>query len=48
MDHRQFAMPAPDRRLIAVGVIRRQAGRTLTVRATLASVTGTISSGVSR
>lgn len=48
------AMPAatrgtpPDRRLIAVGRIRHQAGRTITVRATLAGVTGTITRGGAR
>ncbi|WP_327337379.1 hypothetical protein OG384_14865 [Streptomyces sp. NBC_01324] len=31
----------PDRRLIAVGMIRRHGGRTTTVRATEAGVTGT-------
>ncbi|MFJ4852413.1 hypothetical protein [Streptomyces sp. NPDC088730] len=31
----------PERRLIAVGVIRRHGGRTTTVRATEAGVTGT-------
>ncbi|GAA3727513.1 hypothetical protein [Streptomyces tremellae] len=31
-----------ERRLVAVGSIRRRAGRTLTVRATAAGVTGTI------
>ncbi|MFJ1782579.1 hypothetical protein ACIOKA_38370 [Streptomyces anulatus] len=44
------AMPAaqsstpPDRRLIAVGTISRHDGRTTTVRATEAGVTGTITS----
>ncbi|MFD3657008.1 hypothetical protein [Streptomyces sp. NPDC058620] len=44
----EFAMPAaqsitqPDRRLIAVGTIRRHDGRTTTVRATEAGVTGSI------
>lgn len=33
---------SPDRRLIAVGTITRRGGRTLTVRATPAGVTGTI------
>ncbi|MFJ9027587.1 hypothetical protein ACIRQP_03525 [Streptomyces sp. NPDC102274] len=32
----------PDRRLIAVGIIRRHDGCTLTVRATEAGVTGSI------
>ncbi|MER5892301.1 hypothetical protein [Streptomyces sp. NPDC001876] len=32
----------PDRRLIAVGTIRRHDGRTTTVRATEAGVTGSI------
>ncbi|MET9479855.1 hypothetical protein [Streptomyces sp. NPDC006638] len=32
----------PDRRLIAVGTITRRGGRTTTVRATTAGVTGTI------
>ncbi|MCY0961549.1 hypothetical protein [Streptomyces sp. H27-H5] len=34
--------PTPGRRLIAVGTIRRLDGRTLTVRATAAGVTGSI------
>lgn len=34
--------PPPDRRLIAVGAIRRRDGRTTTVRATEAGVTGSI------
>ena len=33
----------PPRRLIAVGIIRRHEGRTITVRATEAGVTGTSS-----
>lgn len=33
---------APARRLVAAGVIRRQDGRTLTVRVTEAGVTGSI------
>ncbi|WP_187284174.1 hypothetical protein [Streptomyces sp. adm13(2018)] len=33
----------PPRRLIAVGTIRHHGGRTITVRATEAGVTGTIS-----
>lgn len=32
----------PPRRLIAVGIIRHHGGRTITVRATEAGVTGTI------
>ncbi|WP_406144144.1 hypothetical protein [Streptomyces anulatus] len=46
MAHR--AMPAaqrstpPDRRIIAVGTITRRGGRTTTVRATEAGVTGSI------
>ncbi|QXE39641.1 hypothetical protein KQY30_20015 [Streptomyces sp. GMY02] len=36
------AAPPPDRRLIAVGSITRRSGRTTTVRATEAGVTGTI------
>lgn len=32
----------PDRRLVVVGTIRRHGGRTITVRATMAGVTGTI------
>lgn len=46
MAHR--AMPAaqrsipPQRRLVAVGTVRRHGGRTTTVRATEAGVTGTI------
>ncbi len=35
-------MPKPARRLIAVGTISRHGGRTTTVRATEAGVTGTI------
>lgn len=48
MDHRHLPMPAaqssppPDRRLVAVGTISRHGGRTTTVRATEAGVTGTI------
>ncbi|MFJ5893807.1 hypothetical protein [Streptomyces californicus] len=48
MAHR--AMPAaqrsipPQRRLVAVGTISRRGGRTTTVRATTAGVTGTITS----
>lgn len=34
--------PVPTRRLIAAGFIRRLSGRTITVRATQAGVTGTI------
>lgn len=34
--------PAPARRLIAAGVIRRSPGRTTTVRVTEAGVTGVI------
>ncbi|MEU9793806.1 hypothetical protein AB0E27_24795 [Streptomyces sparsogenes] len=33
--------PPPTRRVIAVGTIRRTGGRTITVRATTAGVTGT-------
>lgn len=33
---------ASERRLVAVGIIRRHAGRTTTVRATAAGATGTI------
>ncbi|MFS8200501.1 hypothetical protein ACLVWQ_17665 (plasmid) [Streptomyces sp. CWNU-52B] len=36
------AVPETGRRLIAAGFVRRLPGRTLTVRATLAGVTGTI------
>lgn len=49
-----FAMPArssappPRRRVIAVGTIRRHGGRTTTVRATPAGVTGTIRTEVTR
>ncbi|MFE5544584.1 hypothetical protein ACFQ71_12280 [Streptomyces sp. NPDC056534] len=32
----------PPRRLVAVGIIRRHGGRTITVRATEAGATGTI------
>ncbi len=48
MDHRHLPMPAaqssspPARRLVAVGAISRHGGRTTTVRATEAGVTGTI------
>lgn len=47
MDHQNPSAPAcaqinPDRRLIAVGSITRRDGRTLTVRATEAGVTGSI------
>ncbi|MFD9192962.1 hypothetical protein ACFWCA_32710 [Streptomyces phaeochromogenes] len=35
-------VPVPARRLIAAGFIRRLPGRTITVRATQAGVTGTI------
>ncbi|MGW3213117.1 hypothetical protein ACWDBC_12810 [Streptomyces parvus] len=34
--------PEPGRRIVAVGTISRQSGRTTTVRATEAGVTGTI------
>jgi len=50
MDLRHLRMPAaqsstqPARRLIAVGTIRHHGNRTITVRATLAGVTGTIAS----
>ncbi|GAA2972200.1 hypothetical protein [Streptomyces enissocaesilis] len=50
----EFAMPAatrsdqPDRRLIAVGTITRRDGRTTTVRATPAGVTGSITRSVTR
>lgn len=40
--------PTPPRRLIAVGIIRRSYGRTTTVRATPAGVTGSITSGGAR
>lgn len=36
------SVPAPARRLVAAGFIRRLPGRTLTLRATQAGVTGTI------
>ncbi|MFF5009657.1 hypothetical protein ACFY3G_43370 [Streptomyces phaeochromogenes] len=39
---------APGRRLVAAGVIRRQDGRTLTVRITQAGVTGSIRKGAGR
>jgi hypothetical protein len=50
MDHLNPARPVsvdttpcpPDRRLVAVGTTRRSGGRTITVRATEAGVTGTI------
>ncbi|MCX4780079.1 hypothetical protein [Streptomyces sp. NBC_01264] len=34
--------PTPERRLVAVGTVRHLGGRTITVRATQAGVTGTI------
>ncbi|MGW3437077.1 hypothetical protein ACWDB3_07835 [Streptomyces bacillaris] len=37
-----MVVPHPARRLIAVGTISRHAGRTTTVRATEAGVTGSI------
>ncbi|MFF2640338.1 hypothetical protein ACFVUB_11145 [Streptomyces niveus] len=40
--------PPPDRRLVAVGVITRRDGRTTTVRATPAGVTGSITPAVKR
>ncbi|MET9506899.1 hypothetical protein ABZX62_00175 [Streptomyces flavidovirens] len=40
--------PQPARRLIAVGTIRRRDGRTTTVRATPAGVTGSITPAVPR
>lgn len=47
MDHPNLSAPecaqvSPNRRLIAAGLIRRTPGRTLTVRATVAGVTGSI------
>ncbi|MET8982114.1 hypothetical protein ABZX85_41680 [Streptomyces sp. NPDC004539] len=47
MDQQHLSAPAsaqvsPTRRLVAAGIIRRLAGRTLTVRATQVGVTGTI------
>ncbi|MGW2044662.1 hypothetical protein ACWCPF_05695 [Streptomyces sp. NPDC001858] len=47
MDQQNLSAPAcaqisPARRLIAAGFIRREAGRTITVRATPAGVTGSI------
>ncbi|MFH8369170.1 hypothetical protein [Streptomyces sp. NPDC018031] len=42
MPARHGAPPPADRRLIAVGTIRHRGGRTITVRATPAGVTGTI------
>jgi hypothetical protein len=47
MDQQHLSAPAcaqvsPARRLVAAGIIRRLAGRTLTVRATAAGVTGSI------
>lgn len=38
----EAAPVSPDRRLIAVGTTRHHGGRTITVRATEAGVTGTI------
>ncbi|MCY0921857.1 MULTISPECIES: hypothetical protein [unclassified Streptomyces] len=40
--------PRPGRHLAAVGIIRHTGGRTLTLRATPAGVTGTITSAVTR
>ncbi|MFI8988637.1 hypothetical protein ACIG63_27115 [Streptomyces antimycoticus] len=40
MPARTDALP-PERRLIAVGTIRHHGGRTITVRATAAGITGT-------
>lgn len=40
--HDTTLSPSSDRRLVAVGIVRRHAGRTTTVRATLAGVTGSI------
>ncbi|MBI0294481.1 hypothetical protein JBE04_08295 [Streptomyces sp. PRKS01-29] len=42
------ASSPPERRLIAVGTIRRPGGRTITVRATAAGVTGTSRPAVKR
>jgi hypothetical protein len=47
MDHQHISAPSraqvsPDRRLVAAGIICRRDGRTITVRATLAGVTGII------
>lgn len=42
------ASSPPDRRLIAVGTITRRDGRTTTVRATQAGVTGSITPAVTR
>ncbi|MET8409680.1 hypothetical protein ABZV34_16560 [Streptomyces sp. NPDC005195] len=42
------SVAAPRRRLIAAGVIRRQDGRTFTVRVTQAGVTGVITKQVTR
>lgn len=42
------AAPPPTRRLIACGITRRHDGRTLTVRATEAGVTGSIRPGGAR
>ncbi|MCZ4516727.1 hypothetical protein O3Q52_53245 [Streptomyces sp. ActVer] len=41
-------LTTPGRRLVAAGVIRRSADRTLTVRVTAAGVTGTIRKGAGR
>ncbi|MET7779589.1 hypothetical protein ABZU94_29835 [Streptomyces mirabilis] len=43
-----YAHPAPARRLIAAGIIRRTPSRTITVRVTEAGVTGTIRKGARR
>ncbi|GGV13761.1 hypothetical protein [Streptomyces spectabilis] len=42
------ASSLPSRRLVAAGIIRRTPGRTLTVRATPAGVTGIIRKAVTR
>ncbi|MFE5217491.1 MULTISPECIES: hypothetical protein [unclassified Streptomyces] len=53
MDQQNLSAPpcaqvSPARRLIAAGFIRRDGGRTITVRATTAGVTGTIRKAVPR
>ncbi|MFE1748983.1 hypothetical protein ACFW88_00255 [Streptomyces anandii] len=47
-DRRQLGLNIGGRRLVAAGIIRRVSGRTLTVRATEAGVTGSIRPAVTR
>lgn len=53
MDQQHLSAPpcakiSPARRLVAAGIIRRAPGRTFTVRATQAGVTGAIRKAVAR